>query len=147
MIRVLMLAVVIAMPTASQAQSSVQDLSRCLADNTTGRDRKDLAKWVFLAIASHPEIKKFTSDAAAAGAEEADRTTASLFTRLLSDSCLAQTQLAIKEGGASSIQAAFQTLGQLAMQELVSERDVKAKMAAFEKYLDQNKINQALSPK
>ena len=147
MIRVLMLAAVIAMPTVAQAQPSAQDLSQCLADNTTGRDRKDLARWVFLAMASHPEIKKFTSAAATAGAEEADRTTAALFTRLLSVSCVAQTQAAIKEGGAGSIQAAFQTLGQLAMQELVSDREVKAKMAAFEKHLDQNKINQALSPK
>ena len=35
-------------------------LSRCLADNTSGRDRKDLARWVFFAMAAHPEIKQYT---------------------------------------------------------------------------------------
>ena len=147
MFRTLALSLIIALPLAAQAQPSVQDLSRCLADNTSGKDRKDLARWVFIAMASHPEIKKYASSEADAAAEESSRTTAGLFTRLLADNCSKQTQAAVKDGGTAAIQAAFQTLGQLAMQELMSDSNVKTRMGAFESYIDQNKLNQALTPK
>ena len=53
----------------------------------------------------------------------------------------------MKDGGAVAIQVAFQSLGQLAMQELMSNKDVAANMGAFEKYLDKDKLNKALAPK
>ena len=147
MFRHVVLAIAIAMPVAAQAQSSVQTLSRCLADNTSGKDRKDLARWVFLAMASHPEIRKYSSAQASADAEESDKATAALFTRLLAESCLKQTQAAVKDGGPAAVQTAFQALGQLAMQELMSEPDVKTRMGAFLKYLDEAKLNQAMTAK
>jgi len=53
----------------------------------------------------------------------------------------------VKQGGSQAIQAAFATVGQLAMQELMSNADVRATMLAFQKYVDQQKMNQALSDK
>jgi ABC-type transporter MlaC component len=122
------------------AQSSTGALSQCLADSTSGKDRKDLARWVFFAMASHPKIKQFTSAAATAAEDETHKVMAGLFTKLLADSCLRQTQAAYKEGGAKAIEIAFQTLGQLAMQELMTNPDVSASMGRFEKQLDQSKL-------
>src|SRR3982751_4847671 len=34
-----------------------QSLGTCLADNTSGRDRKELAKWIFVAMSAHPDMK------------------------------------------------------------------------------------------
>ncbi len=125
------------------AQSTTDSLSKCLAETTSGKDRKDLARWVFFAMASHPEIKQFTSPAAAAAQTDTHKVMADLFTRLLADSCLRQTQAAFKEGGAKAIEIAFQTLGQLAMQELMANPDVNASMSQFEKQLDQRKLGKA----
>ena len=138
---VLILSFLVAGPAA--AQNSTQQLSQCLAETTSGKDRKDLARWVFFAMAAHPEIKDFTSPSAASAEEETHKVMADLFTRLLSESCLKQTQAAFKEGGASAIGVAFQTLGQLAMQELMSNPAVNASMSKFEKQLDQSKLSKA----
>jgi hypothetical protein len=127
------------------AQTSTQQLSQCLAETTSGKDRKDLARWVFFAMASHPEIKQFTTPSAAGAEAETNKTMADLFTRLLADSCMRQAQAAFKEGGAKAIEIAFQTLGQLAMQELMTNPDVNASMARFEKSLDQSKLSRVFA--
>ena len=147
MLRLLAIAVAATLPLVASAQFPTSALSGCLADNTSGKDRKDLARWVFLAMASHPEIRQFASSEAATGIEESHRATAALFTRLLAENCSKQTQAAFKEGGGAAIQGAFQTLGQLAMQELMTNKDVASNMGAFEKYLDQEKLGRALTPK
>ena len=41
----------------AQSTPAGDALGRCLADNTTGRGRKDLARWVFVSMAAHPEIR------------------------------------------------------------------------------------------
>jgi hypothetical protein len=127
------------------AQTNTQQLSQCLADTTSGKDRKDLARWVFFGMASHPEIKQFTTPSAAGAEAETNKTIADLFTRLLAESCMRQAQAAFKEGGAKAIEIAFQTLGQLAMQELMTNPDVNARMASFEKSLDQNKLSKVFA--
>lgn len=93
------------------AQDSAQALTGCLADNTSGKDRKDLARWVFFAMAAHPEIKPYLSPAAAASDVTTNSAVAELYTRLLAENCTKQTQAAIKDGGTQAIVLAFQTLG------------------------------------
>lgn len=129
-------------PLGASAQTAPPDaLSRCFADSTTGKDRKDLARWVFLAMAVHPEIKQYSSPDAAKAADDTDKMMANMVTRLLTESCAQQTQTAFKQGGPAAVQSAFQLLGQLAMQELMSDPKVAASMSSFQKYVDQNKLN------
>ena len=45
-----------AVPAAS---TPIEATKTCLSDNTSGKDRKLLAKWIFLAMAAHPEFKGF----------------------------------------------------------------------------------------
>jgi len=131
-------------PLSVSAQTPEESLSRCLADSTTGKDRKDLARWVFFAMAAHPEIKQYAAPSIVSATDETDKLMASMFTRLLADSCLKQTQAAFKQGGPVAVQKAFETLGQLAMQELMSDTQVNVSMGAFQKYLDQGKLGKAL---
>jgi hypothetical protein len=138
----MLLALLCAGPVA--AQNSTQALSDCLAESTSGRDRKDLARWVFFAIAAHPDISEYLAPSAATAEREAHKTVADLFTRLLAESCARETRTAFKQGGSKAIEGAFQTLGQLAMQELMTNPAVNASMSEFEKQLDQEKLNKAL---
>lgn len=147
MFRTIALSILLLLPAAAFAQSPVQALASCLADSTSGKDRKDLARWVFLAMASHPEISKYASREAALVGDESNQATAALFTRLLAVDCPTQSQAAVREGGGPALEGAFQTLGQLAMQELMSNAEVKGNMGAFEKYLDQAKLQSVLAPK
>jgi hypothetical protein len=144
--KILIVAAALGVPSAAMAQAPVGGLGQCLADNTSGRDRKDLARWVFLAMAAHPEIKDL-SRATAADADGASKATGALFTRLLTQSCAKEARMTMAAGGANALQFAFQTLGQLAMQELMSDTNVAQSMGAIERHVDQKKINDVLGPR
>jgi hypothetical protein len=130
--------VLLAVSVAAYAQPQPNALGSCLADNTSGRDRKDLAGWIFLAMAAHPEIKQYASANRSAVADESARTMAALVTRLLTESCASETKAVIKAGG--SFDPAFRNLGELAMQELMAETSVKESMGHFVRYLDQERF-------
>jgi hypothetical protein len=142
MLRLVLVLLLLSSGTAF-AQSTTAALSQCLAESTDGKERKDLARWVFLAMASHPEMKQFMSPVAAVAEAETHKVMAGLFTKLLADSCLRQTQAAFKEGGVKAIEVPFQTLGQLAMQELMTTPEFSASMGMFEKQLDPSKLAKA----
>lgn len=144
--KVWIVAAALGVSSAAMAQVPIGGLGQCLADNTSGRDRKDLARWVFLAMAAHPEIKDL-SKATPADANGASQATGALFTRLLTQSCAKEARMAMAAGGANALQLAFQTLGQLAMQELMSDGNVAQSMNAIERHVDQKKINEALGPR
>ena len=131
------IALVLTCAPLAHAQAPADGLTACLADNTTGRDRKDLATWIFLAMAAHPDIKQYVGSGASAAANESARTMGALVTRLLTDACAAQARLVFKEKQSESFKLAFERLGALAMQELMTDPSVNQTMGAFANYLDQ----------
>jgi hypothetical protein len=135
---------------ASRASGGAQEpqnaLRTCLADNTSGRDRKDLARWVFFAMAAHPEMKQYADAKATAAADETSQKMAALVTRLLTESCVGEVRAVVKTGqGAQSLKLAFESLGQLAMQELVTDKNVQDAMASFQRYVDETHLRDALA--
>jgi hypothetical protein len=137
-------------PSPALAQSARQPertLQACLAEETSGKDRTDLAVWVFLAMSSHPSMKQFAADGAADAMTDSSRRIGTLVTRLLAESCVKETRAAITGGGAQSLQLAFEGLGQLAMQELMIDKSVRDSMAAFQEYVDQRRLMEAFIAK
>lgn len=124
------------------AGPATESLSICLADNTSGRDRKDMARWVFIGMASHPEIKGL-SNVTQANRDELDRIIAAMVTRLMTENCKPQARLAMEKEGSAAFQDAFGFIGKLAMQELMSNPQVNASFSEFSKYIDQKKFNAA----
>ena len=137
-------ALLLALPTFAQAQDD--QLGKCFADNTTGRDRKDLARWVFVSMAAHPEIRDMASPSQDV-AQEASRAMGRLVTRLLTESCLKEVQAISGGEGSQAMRRAFENLGQLAMSELMSNAEVTASISGFERYIDRDKINAVLRSK
>src|SRR5262245_26345443 len=86
------IAIVLVFYLAGHAQAQSDILGTCVTDNASGRDRKDLAKWIFLAMAAHPEIKQYATGISPATVEQLNRTMAALVTRLLTDSCANETR-------------------------------------------------------
>ena len=140
----LIFAVLFALPAIAQSQGDL--LGKCLADNTTGRDRKDLARWVFVAMAAHPDIR----DLANASQEAADKTSramGALVTRLLTESCPQEARAAAHGEDNKAMRRVFVILGQLAMLELTSNPDFSASMSRFERYMDRARITAVLEGK
>jgi len=131
-------------PSASLPQ--VEALSSCLVDSTTGRDRKDLAKWIFVAIGAHPEIQALAK-VPRADAENVNRIAAGLFTRLITEDCVKPLRAAVDVIGPSAIEASFQVLGQVATRELMTHKDVGAALSDLEKFVDQKKLSDTFSAK
>lgn len=136
----LVLIAMLLLSAGAQAQSQADTLGNCLADSTSGKDRKALATWVFLAMAAHPEIKQFASAAVPPASDDSARWMAALVTRLLTESCVNEAKAAMSTGGSTALPLAFQKLGQLAMQELMTDKSVQESMGLFERYLDQSKF-------
>lgn len=130
------------------ADSATNDLTTCLTDSTTGKDRKDLARWVFVAMAAHPNMKD-VSNVTPEAREAASKGMAALVTRLLTEQCAAQARVLFGQGTSSSnaLTTSFGALGQVAMQEIMTEPHVNAATEEFTKYLDLPKFEATLRPK
>jgi len=127
--------------TPSFASSDSEALSQCFADNTTGKDRKDLARWVFVAMSVHPEIRDI-SNVTPKVIDDASKVVGALFTRLLTQSCQKEVRAAMQSGGSSApLQEAGRVLGELAMKELMADRNVAASFSVLNKYVDMDKLN------
>jgi hypothetical protein len=130
------------------ADSATNDLTTCLTDSTTGRDRKDLGRWFLIALAAHPEMKD-VSNVTPEAREAASKGMAALVTRLLTQQCVAQARALFGQGtgGSNALTTAFGALGQVAMQELMTDPRVNAATGEFTQYLDKQKFEVALRPK
>ncbi|EKO3420442.1 hypothetical protein KW497_05295 [Vibrio fluvialis] len=129
-----------ALPAFAQESNSVGKLQSCLTDSMNGRERKELAKWVFFAMASHYEIKSY-ANVTAGDKDQSSQYMGKLVTRLLAQDCYEQTKLAYSEYGPAAIQQAFSVVGEVAFSELMGDQNVQSYMGAFEKYLDQEKLH------
>lgn len=117
------------------------DLSRCLVESTTTADKLTLVKWLFAAMSLHPAVKSLAS-VSEKQIDNANRETARLFMKLLTDTCKAPAVKAVKYEGQVAIQSSFQAFGQVAAGELFSNPNVAAGMGGLKNYLDENKLNQ-----
>jgi hypothetical protein len=121
-------------------------VSRCLANSTTGKDRTDLARWIFAGMAQHPEM----SDMATLSLEKREtvnRTAGALYTRLMTESCKKELREAIQNEGEEAVKSSFEFLGKLAMQELLTNPQVGAAFRGVDRYADTEKIRSALQGK
>lgn len=119
------------------------DLSKCLVKSTSSEDKSQLVEWIFFSIALNPRVSALTS-IPDAKRDEANAKTGELFTRLIADSCKAETQQAVKYEGTAAISGAFQLLGQVAAQEIFADPAVVKGTEAFAKYIDSDRIEKAL---
>lgn len=119
------------------------DLSKCLVRSTGDAEKRTLVKWIFAAVALHPEVADISS-VTPAQRTEMTRDTAKIFEKLLTSSCRAEVQQAVQYEGPQTIGSSFQVLGQVAARELFSNPSVAANMADLGKYIDQKRIAEVM---
>ncbi len=118
-------------------------LGSCLTDNATGKDRKDLTRWMFVALASNPVIHDLYN-VPPAEAEKISRAAGAVFTRLLTETCAKEARAASKNEGSAAIEAAFGALGEVATNELASHPSVTAAMLQLDRYIDSKRVDKVL---
>ena len=135
--------VVVALCAAGAAQAGPysDDLGRCLVSATSAQDKADLVRWIFSNAALHPNVADISS-VSPPQRDQLNRVAAALVQRLLTADCRKQTQEAAKYEGGIAFQLAFQLLGQVAMQEMMSNPAVGGAFGEFAKYMDEKKLRE-----
>jgi hypothetical protein len=121
-------------------------LGKCIVANITASDRQDLARWVFLSMATHPEVKQFSNGRAEA-AEAAARKVGALFTRTMRDECANEVQEAARVEGPPVVRSAINFFTQLGVQELMVNHDVLAALSRFSQFADREGVDRAARAK
>lgn len=141
----LFLVLLLGFPLQGFAGPGADSLSSCMAESMTGKERKQVAQWLFFAMAKHPDMAKF-SFITRSDEDKINQFVGTLITRLLTENCPAQTKRAVTEEGSVGMSNAFESLGRVAMQELLADKEVTGYFSGYEKFLDKEKLN-ALIPK
>jgi hypothetical protein len=132
------------LPPSAQAGVYTDDLAKCLVSSTTDADRNTLVKWIFAVMSSHPEVKSIAA-VPDAKVDLLNKDAAALFMKLLTESCKAKTEQALKYEGSSAIGTSFQVLGQVAGRELFASPAVVKNMAGMQKYIDEKKLQDLMN--
>jgi hypothetical protein len=131
-------------PCVAIAGPFADDMARCLVKSTSDEDRTDLVRWIFSSMSLHPDLtslSKITADAR----NDIDAKTGKLISRLLFDSCKAETLEAVKNEGPQTLQYAFNILGQVAARGIFSDPHVTEEMQALDKQLDQAQLKELVA--
>lgn len=142
MFKVVAFGLVLLLPFSAYPATPTEDLGTCLIDALNGKERKQLAKWIFFAMASHPEISSF-SNATSQDIESTDKSVGQLVTRLLTEDCPSEMRLA-NDSNPLALQKAFELVGQVAMQEIMTSPQVNEAIVGYAKYADMDKIGSIL---
>ena len=142
-IRIAAFAVGIAFGLPAAAQSPADVFANCMIDTLNGKQRKNLAKWIFLSMSAHPEIKPY-ANASASDIDQSDRYIGRLITRLLTVDCPNELRAAAKSDP-QAVEKAFQLVGKIAMQELTTNQATMRALTNYIRYADQAKIKRILN--
>lgn len=142
-IKIITLTTILAFSASASANSATDTFAQCLVDNLNGKERKSLAKWIFFAIGSHPEIKSY-SNATEDAVDESNKYVGELISKLLLVNCPEELKSANKSDPLA-IQKAFELVGQVAMQELMTNTDTMQALTNYTKYADLEKITKLLA--
>lgn len=118
-------------------------LAGCLVESASTADRTVLVRWIFGAVASHPDVADISSVTPETWSA-ISRQGASVFEKLITDTCAAQSREAILNEGMAGYQKAFETLGATAAGGLLSDPSVARAMADLSTHLSEEKIMKAL---
>jgi len=138
-------AMLLFLPQAARAQSAPNPLGECIKDNTTGKDRKLVARWMFMAMSAHPDIQGLSTVTEAARTET-DKQVAALMSRLISVNCAGQVIALGKKERKARIEEGFGSLGEVAMLELMSNQNVATSINNYTQFLDFSKLKDLLQP-
>lgn len=112
--------------TTASAQAPTDSLEACVVAAAGADDRRVLARWMFSALALHPDLADM-SGVSDMQRDDAGRRMAEVLERFLTVDCAEQAASALRSGGAEmAFHRAFLRVGQLAGESLFNDPRVAA---------------------
>ena len=102
-------------------------------------DRSAFVVWIYSAMSIHPAVSGY-SKLTDTQRNALSKTAAELLQRLMTEDCRAETIAALKYEGSSAIEGSFNTLGQVAMRDLISNPEVAKSFEKLGSYIDAAKF-------
>lgn len=124
------------------AASPTDAFSSCMVDALSGKERKNLAKWIFLSISTHPDIKPY-SNASSQDVQIINEYVGKLITKLLTTDCPKELKAAYKIDP-QAIQKGFEIVGRVAMQEIMTNKDTMKALTGYVQYTNEDMIRKTL---
>lgn len=119
---------------AAATQEQVDALGNCIRLSTSGKDRIATAKWMVGALGTSPKLQEVVQVDGAAKIE-ADKAMAALFTRLLTVDCRDEAKPVLNSGKSDDMESASRVLGEIAMQEIMTDKATSQAIGAFADYI------------
>lgn len=139
--KVVFMAAMMMVPFANAG--SIDDFSSCLVEKTSGEDRLDLIKWMYVGMSGHPTLNSMNS-VSNSEKETTNQKMGALFDRLLAKDCATEFKGVYQEHGQAGMQGAFSVLGEVAMAELMQSPEVSNDLMLFTNYIDVNAFEKML---
>lgn len=131
----------------SAVVAAQKKLSECFAGRLNTKDKTVLARWVFGAIASNPNLKDI-SIITIAQAADLNKQAGALFGDLLTDRCNSEAVHA-NELSENAVAQSFEVLGSIAVEQLIDNESFNEYLAGLITNIDQDdmeKIMKVFSP-
>src|SRR5262245_11770517 len=123
--------------SSSQETPDRAALSQCIALRTTGADRILTARWLFAVMSKSPQIVDLSA-VTAERTKELNQDFAKLLTRLVTKDCIEE----VRPVAVGNVDDAFEqvgaALGETAMAELMSGKDVDKGIKAYTEFLSED---------
>lgn len=110
-------------------------LAKKMVSSTTTEEKTAFVRWMFVAMSSHPDLKDM-SLITPEQRQKATRKMGEMMTRMLTVTCVVQAKEAIKYEGASAMTSSFSVFGQIAVTELLTNKEVTKAMDELGKSFD-----------
>lgn len=125
-------------PLNASAQDLTNDLGTCFVDSLSGKDRKELVKWMYFSISAHPEVQAY-SNISEESLVTAEKKFAALVTRLLTEDCSNEARTA-QRSDPQALKKAFELIVKVPLKDILVNKGVRATISNYSKHVDQEKI-------
>lgn len=123
--------------------ASADNLGTCFIDSLNGKERKQLVKWMFFSMSTHPELEAY-SNISANNLEASEKAFATLITRLLAEDCPEEAKEA-QRTDPQSIKKAVELVVKVPIKDLLANKEVRLAISNSAKYIDQEKIKRVFA--
>jgi hypothetical protein len=98
-------------------------MNHCIENSVTKQEKADLARWFVASLARHPAMSGITS-VSAEKKDELDKAVGRMNNRILAVACAKELKDVVRMEGVAGAKTNFVYLGQLAMQEVMTNPEV-----------------------
>lgn len=128
-------------PAAGHAGVYTDDLTKCVVAATSEADQVQLMRWMFSALSTNPALSDMVT-VKPAQIDDLSKSAAALMQRLLLKDCRTEVVTAIKYEGPAALGTAFNTLGNVAGRNLMTNPATMAAMMKLQQYSDSSAFDQ-----